>query len=51
MEAILMTGGQMEMIKVELFGTDNRVVQALDQAKNLSVSKASVLIIGVDRTN
>lgn len=41
-----MTGGQMEMIKVELFGTDNRVVQALDQAKNLSVSKASVLIIG-----
>lgn len=41
-----MTGGQMEMIKVELFGTDSRVVQALEQARNLSVSKASVLIVG-----
>ena len=41
-----MTGGQMEAIKVELFGTDVRVTQALEQARNLSVSKASVLIVG-----
>ncbi len=41
-----MTGGQMETIKVELFGTDTRVEKALQQAKNLSVSKAAVLIVG-----
>lgn len=36
----------METIKVELFGTDARVERALQQAKNLSVSKAAVLIVG-----
>ncbi len=41
-----MTGGQMEMIRVELFGTDARVAKALEQARNLSVSKASVLVVG-----
>jgi two-component system response regulator FlrC len=46
MEAIRMTGGQMEAIRVELFGTDVRVEKALLQARNLSVSKAAVLIVG-----
>lgn len=41
-----MTGGQMETIRVELFGTDARVEKALVQARNLSVSKAAVLIVG-----
>jgi len=41
-----MTGGQMETIRVELFGTDVRVEKALVQARNLSVSRASVLIVG-----
>mgnify|MGYP000438041641 CR=1 FL=1 len=41
-----MTGGQMEMIRVELFGTDARVARALEQARNLSVSKAAVLVVG-----
>lgn len=41
-----MTGGQMETIRVELFGTDARVEKALQQATNLSVSKAAVLIVG-----
>lgn len=41
-----MTGGQMEAIKVELFGTDARVEKAVLQARNLSVSKAAVLIVG-----
>ena len=41
-----MTGGQMEAIKVELFGTDIRVEKAVQQARNLSVSKAAVLIVG-----
>jgi two-component system response regulator FlrC len=41
-----MTGGQMEAIIVELFGTDVRVEKALQQARNLSVSKASVLVVG-----
>lgn len=43
---IRMTGGQMEAIKVELFGTDSRVERAIQQAQNLSVSKAAVLIVG-----
>lgn len=41
-----MTGGQMEVIRVELFGTDVRVEKALQQARNLSVSKAPVLVVG-----
>jgi two-component system response regulator FlrC len=41
-----MTGGQMETIRVELFGTDARVEKALQQARNLSVSKAAVLVVG-----
>ena len=36
----------METIRVELFGTDARVEKALGQARNLSVSKAAVLIAG-----
>lgn len=46
MEAIRMTGGQMEAIRVELFGTDVRVEKALQQARNLSVSRAAVLVVG-----
>ncbi|MBC7539027.1 MAG: sigma-54-dependent Fis family transcriptional regulator [Bacteriovorax sp.] len=34
------------VIRVELFGTDARVEKALLQARNLSVSKASVLVVG-----
>lgn len=34
------------MIRVELFGTDARVEKALQQARNLSVSKAAVLVVG-----
>ena len=30
-----MTGGQMEAIRVELFGTDVRVEKALQQSRNL----------------
>lgn len=41
-----MTGGQMEQIRVELFGSDARVEKAIGQARNLSVSKAAVLIVG-----
>ena len=49
-----MTGGQMEaarelaneLVRSELFGTDPRVEKAVQQAKNLSVSKASVLVVG-----
>ncbi len=33
-------------INVELFGTDPRVVNTLQEARNLSVSRASVLILG-----
>ena len=36
----------METIRVELFGTDARVEKAVQQARNLSVSKAAVLIVG-----
>ena len=36
----------MEAIRVELFGTDVRVEKALQQARNLSVSKAAVLVVG-----
>ncbi len=36
----------METIRVELFGTDTRVEKAVQQARNLSVSKAAVLIVG-----
>lgn len=36
----------METVRVELFGKDARVVKALQEARNLSVSKASVLITG-----
>ncbi|MDO9180749.1 MAG: sigma 54-interacting transcriptional regulator [Bacteriovorax sp.] len=36
----------MEAIRVELFGTDARVEKALLQARNLSVSKAAVLVVG-----
>lgn len=46
MRTVRMTGGQMEAIRVELFGTDARVERAVQQARNLSVSKAAVLIVG-----
>lgn len=36
----------METIRVELFGTDARVERAIQQARNLSVSRAAVLIVG-----
>jgi len=35
-----------ETIRVELFGSDARVEKAIGQARNLSVSKAAVLIVG-----
>jgi two-component system response regulator FlrC len=36
----------METVNVELFGTDPRVVKTLQEARNLSVARASVLICG-----
>jgi two-component system response regulator FlrC len=41
-----MTGGLMETVNVELFGKDPKVVKALNVARNISVTKAPVLIVG-----
>jgi len=41
-----MTGGQMDTVKVELFGQDPKIQKALSMARNVSVTKAPVLIIG-----
>lgn len=41
-----MTGGQMGTINIELFGKDPRMVKTLAMAKNISVTKSSVLITG-----
>ncbi|MBK26469.1 MAG: hypothetical protein CME70_20890 [Halobacteriovorax sp.] len=41
-----MTGGQMSTVKVELFGMDPKVQKAVAVARNVSVTKAPVLIIG-----
>lgn len=41
-----MTGGQMETVNVELFGQDPKVLKAISTAKNVSVTKAPVLISG-----
>ncbi len=41
-----MTGGQMESVNVELFGKDPKIQKAIATARNVSVSKAPVLIVG-----
>jgi len=41
-----MTGGQMETVNIELFGQDPKVLKAISTAKNVSVTKAPVLISG-----
>ena len=41
-----MTGGQMGTINIELFGNDPRILKTLAMAKNISVTKSSVLITG-----
>jgi two-component system response regulator FlrC len=41
-----MTGGQMSTVKIELFGMDPKVQKAVSVARNVSVTKAPVLIIG-----
>ncbi len=46
MKAYTETGGQMQTIRVELFGTDPRVLKTIEEARTLSVAKASVLITG-----
>jgi len=42
----VVTGGQMSTIKLELFGKDLKVQKAISTAKNVSVTKAPVLIMG-----
>ena len=42
----MMTGGQMNTVNVELFGKDPKVQKALSIARNVSVTKAPVLIVG-----
>ena len=41
-----MTGGLMNTINVELFGRDPKIQRAINIARNVSVTKASVLIVG-----
>jgi two-component system response regulator FlrC len=41
-----MTGGQMETVNVNLFGHDPKVQKAVSTAKNVSVTKAPVLVSG-----
>jgi len=41
-----MTGGQMDSLNVELFGCDPKVQKALVTARNVSVTKAPVLVVG-----
>jgi two-component system response regulator FlrC len=41
-----MTGGQMDTVNVELFGRDPKVQKAISIARNVSVTKAPVLIVG-----
>jgi len=41
-----LTGGQMDTVNVELFGQDQKVLKALSVARNVSVTKAPVLIVG-----
>ncbi len=41
-----MTGGQMDTVRVELFGQDPKVQKAISMARNVSVTKAPVLIMG-----
>ncbi len=42
----MMTGGQMEASKIEFFGNDPKVQKSVTVAKNVSVTKAPVLITG-----
>lgn len=41
-----MTGGQMNTVKLELFGQDPRILKAISVARSISVSKAPVLLVG-----
>jgi two-component system response regulator FlrC len=41
-----MTGGQMDAVRVELFGKDPKIQKAISVARNVSVTKAPVLVVG-----
>lgn len=41
-----MTGGLMNTVNVELFGRDPKVQKALNVARNVSVTKSTVLVVG-----
>jgi two-component system response regulator FlrC len=41
-----MTGGQMDTVRAELFGRDPKIQKAVAIARNVSVTKAPVLIVG-----
>jgi two-component system, response regulator FlrC len=41
-----MTGGQMDTVRVELFGQDPKIQKAISIARNVSVTKAPVLVVG-----
>ena len=41
-----MTGGLMETINVELFGHDPKVEKTISMARNVAVTKATILIVG-----
>ncbi len=41
-----MTGGQMDNVRLELFGSDPKIQKAISVSKNVAVTKAPVLIVG-----
>ncbi len=43
---ILMTGGQMDRVNVELFGRDPKIQKAISIARNVAVTKAPMLLVG-----
>lgn len=46
-----LTGGQMNLVKAELFGIDTKVQKLLLHAKNVAASKAPILVVGEDGTS
>lgn len=41
-----MTGGQMDNVRLELFGSDPKIQKAISISRNVAVTKAPVLIVG-----
>ncbi|MFZ8933510.1 MAG: sigma-54-dependent transcriptional regulator [Bacteriovoracaceae bacterium] len=41
-----MTGGQMDNVRLELFGSDPKIQKAISVSRNVAVTKAPVLIVG-----